>query len=120
MAVLSIETAEAERINRRHRDNPRVAHVLLFDAARVTARQVADVLWPVDPDRPETSKRTRVYGRNGAIRGTYPMTAARLLHRMTEYGWLVYDPDPETYQSRWALTVDGRGWALAGSKVAAR
>jgi hypothetical protein len=124
VAVEACERAGVARINQRIVERGSLAFdgIALANARLVTARQIAGILWPPDPDRPETTRRTygNHYGAAGAVRGTYPMMAARLLHRCTGYGWLRYDPDPETHQSRWALTVDGRGWALMGSKGAAR
>lgn len=48
-------------------------------------RQVAQRLWP---DSPAWAKRTRRYGanRNGAVGGTMPMLAAKLLHALQDKG----------------------------------
>lgn len=56
----------------------------------VHPREVAHRLWP---DSPAWEKRTRRYGsnRNGAMGGTMPMNAAKILYRLREQGLVETD-----------------------------
>jgi hypothetical protein len=67
-------------------------------------RQIAERLWP---DSPGWQNRTRRYGtnRNGALGGTMPMLAAKILWRLRDDG-LVREPESDAYL--WRITDRGR------------
>lgn len=79
----------------------------------ISPRNVAKALWP---DSPAWGKRTRRYGRNanGAVGGTMPMNAAKILNRLEalgvveEIGYLM-----EGQPSAWVLTPRGEQWLEA-------
>lgn len=84
---------------------PRQRDVLTHLAAEPLApRQIAERLWP---DSPGWQNRTRRYGtnRNGALGGTMPMLAAKILWRLRDDG-LVREPESDAYL--WRITDRGR------------
>lgn len=77
---------------------------MLADRGEVHPRQLAELLWP---DSPAWERRTRRYGanRNGALGGTMPMNAARLLWRLADQG--LAKPPAEEF-APWSITTAGR------------
>lgn len=72
---------------------------------RTASRDVARALWP---DSPAWQQRTRRYGARaaGAVGGTMPMNAARLLHGLADRG-LVVREYKATGQVVWSASLTG-------------
>lgn len=67
----------------------------------VSPRQVALILWPDSPGWDRRPRRND--GRSGALGGTLPMSAAKLLWRLRERGLVQIDP----HSSWWSITERG-------------
>jgi hypothetical protein len=93
MAALTPKQAEALRV--------------MAAGAPLSPRQLAERLWP---DSPAWDRRTRRYGanRNGALGGTMPMLAAKLLWRLEAQGY-VRAPELDGYL--WSVTASGEAAA---------
>jgi hypothetical protein len=71
----------------------------LIALAAMTAREVAQALWP---DSPAWAKRTRKrLGRNGAMGGTMPMRAGRILNAMASKGLVERVDDNPAHANLW-------------------
>lgn len=67
----------------------------------VSPRQVALILWPDSPAWDQRPRRQD--GRSGALGGTMPMSAAKLLWRLRERGLVQIDP----HNYLWCITERG-------------